>query len=243
MMGSTHALNGAVGGALAAPLLGFGPLMTAVSVVITAGAALVPDLDHQNSTATLAHGRVTKGLAEDFRDLSAFAWSRTRTTYDDLSAEHAHDRKGTHRYLTHTIIFSAGIGIFLGTVANIPFMRWLIVGLMISFAMRGFFQMWPNRDLDAWPVRTAAGAVGGYVIPISPAAVGFLITVGCLIHIAADAMTKAGVPALWPIKVRGMYWRRFKTPITASTGHGWFEVGLRWASVVGTVAAVLLPYT
>lgn len=250
MMGSTHALMGGVAGALVAPALGFGPLMTAASVVITAGAALVPDLDHPNSSATLAHGPVTRMFSEDLRALSANLYKVTHTRYDDLSAEHARDVRGTHRYLTHTGIFAVVLGIFIGITSQVQGetrsgtlispVRWAFVALMISFAIRGLCQFKPNRKLDRWPVRTVIGLAGALVIPITGKELGILIMVGCLTHDLGDWMTKSGIPFLWPIKVRGMYWRRYRAPLTSSTGKGHLEPILRWVSVIAAPAVFVL---
>lgn len=242
MMGSTHALMGGVAGALIAPALSFGPFMTVASVVITAGAALVPDLDHTNSSATLAHGPVTRMFSDDLRGLSAHCYKITHTPWDDKSAEYARDVRGTHRYLTHTGIFAAAFGLFVGVTSQIegetrggimisPF-RWAFVLLMTSFAIRGLCQFKPNRKLDRWWVRALIGLAGALVIPITGMELGVLIMVGCLTHDLGDWMTKSGVPFLWPMKIRGMHWRRFRSPITSSTGKGVLEPVMRWISVV-----------
>jgi len=250
MMGSTHALMGGVAGALVAPLLGFDLVMTAASVVITAGAALVPDLDHPNSSATLAHGPITRMFSDDLRQMSAQFYKFAHTQWDDKSAAYAHDVKGTHRYLTHTAIFAAAFGLFAGVTSQIegetqggvmisPF-RWAYILLMISFAIRGFCQFKPNRKLDRWWVRTLIGLAGALLIPITGAELGVLIMVGCLTHDLGDWMTKSGIPFLWPMKIRGMRWRRFRSPLTSSTGKGLLEPILRWVSVVLVPVAILL---
>lgn len=233
MMGSTHCLTSALAAVSVAPLLGLGPGQTLASAVVAAGAGLIPDLDHHNSCATLAHGPVTKIFSSDLRQLSQFAYRMTSTTWDDKSAAYSHDAKGTHRYLTHTGSFAVALGLIIGLASGWTPFRLAIVMLMISFAIRGVCQFKPNKKLDHWVVRTVIGAAGAYLVPMDHWTLGILITLGCLTHDLGDWMTKAGVPIFWPLKIRGMYWRRYRFVITSSTGHGHLEPILRWSSVVG----------
>jgi hypothetical protein len=67
MMGRSHALSGAAAFVAAAPLLDWvtniGPLELAAGAVVTAGASMLPDLDHPSSTIARTFGWPTQLLA------------------------------------------------------------------------------------------------------------------------------------------------------------------------------------
>lgn len=94
MMGSSHALSGAAVFLAAAPILPT-PDPTAVELAcgaaITAGAAMLPDLDHPQSTATRVYGPVTRVLASLVTAVS-----------------------GGHRQGTHSLL---GVAVFTAAIA------------------------------------------------------------------------------------------------------------------------------
>ena len=69
-------------------------------------------------------------------------------------------------------------------------------------------------------------------------AVGF----GSLIHCFGDAITKAGVPILWPIPIRGRRWFELSTGPFAFRAGGGFEyaVVLPLFTIVAVVSAILV---
>lgn len=238
MMGSTHAATGAVAGALTASAAGAGPGLTLSSALVCAGAALVPDLDHGNSCATLAYGPATKQLHRGTAWLSLKMWESTRTDWE----RRAEFRDaGRHRYLTHTGLFAVFAGALGFALAEFDTGRFLVVLVMVSFALRGLSQALRSlRWLDAVVVRTLIAAAVAFLLAPSQTLTGVLVGVGCLAHIAGDSLTRAGVPLLWPRTIRGQRWCRLRTPLTVTTGDSRFEAGLRWLSLAATPGAVFL---
>ena len=89
MMGRTHALSGLVVGVAAGQFVWhLNPAHLAVAAVVTAGAAVLPDIDHPDATCAREFGFVTK----------AFAWV----------IEHI---SGGHRHGTHSLV---GVAAFTG---------------------------------------------------------------------------------------------------------------------------------
>lgn len=234
MMGSSHAATGALTGVLCVSAFGGDLITVAAGAVLGAGAALVSDLDHGNSCATLAHGPFTKIPSRILVALSKFSYRNTRTAWEKSHLPN-HD-PGGHRYLTHTGIFAAVAG--LATYGGSIFwpVRLVIEFLLISFAVRGLCQALPGSNkIDKWPVRSIVSAAGAWLLPVSPILLGALMTVGILTHIVADSLTKAGTPILWPVKIRGQRWCRLRTPITITTGKSRAEPIISWASMISSV--------
>ena len=87
--GRTHALSGAVAGsALSIAALHASRPTVALAALVTAGAAVLPDVDHPDSTVAHTFGLVTQ----------AFAWIVGRLS-------------GGHRHLTHSL---SGVAVFTG---------------------------------------------------------------------------------------------------------------------------------
>ncbi|HEY2101440.1 MAG TPA: metal-dependent hydrolase [Pseudonocardia sp.] len=95
----------------------------------------------------------------------------------------------------------------------------------------------PVLPLAAW------AALGGANGP----AVACGLLVGWLTHIAGDACTNSGVPALWPLRVRGASWRhygipewlRFKTGGHGAQG-GWEQHGEHIVTALAMVACFVV---
>jgi membrane-bound metal-dependent hydrolase YbcI (DUF457 family) len=114
MLGRTHALSGAVVGAavgLTATHLTPGPL--AVGVVLTAGAAVLPDIDHPDATCARSFGFITQ----------AFAWV----------IEHV---SGGHRHGTHSLV---GIAAFSAAAFAADTYRQVTAGKIAL----GLLLLWP----------------------------------------------------------------------------------------------------
>jgi membrane-bound metal-dependent hydrolase YbcI (DUF457 family) len=185
MMARSHVLAGAAGWLAAAPQVAqatghpLGPGTLAASTVVCAGAALLPDLDHEHGTLAHALGPVSKTAAEIIADLS-----------------------GGHRHATHSLVFGAGMG-SLAAVALTS--RWLLMltlaGFLAATAIRALELPrvgWPKSYAVA-ALATAAAArwLPGPWLWLPPA-----VTAGCWLHMAGDLLTLKGVPLLWPLPWR-----------------------------------------
>lgn len=201
MMGRSHALSGAAGWlALAPPVAAatdtaLGPVALAAGAVVTAGAALVPDLDTPHSTISRALGPVSQLLAVAIAALA-----------------------GGHRHATHSLAFVAAIAASLWAGRRTPAadaVALVVGGLCVGLAIRalGPQQMRSGGVIDltliAWTVAlTGIGWAHLGPVPWLPAAVAL----GAALHIAGDLLTPEGCPLLWPHPTRHAW------PILSRTG-------------------------
>jgi hypothetical protein len=241
MMGSTHATTGGFVGVAVVGLSGGGPVAMAAGAVLGAGAALVSDLDHGNSCATLSHGPFTVIPSKILIWISRMTYRHSRTGWEK-SHRPSHD-PGGHRYLTHTGIFA----VFAGALTIALSITWpsqmAVEFFLISFAIRGLCQALPGSNkIDKWPARTVASLAGSWFLMIgyghmviNPILLGVIVSAGIFTHIGADALTKAGVPVLWPITIRGQKWCRLRAPKTITTGKGRAEPIISWVSMIGGI--------
>ena len=199
MLGRDHALTGAVVFAAVAPLLHVPLAELPAGVVLGAGAGVLPDIDHPDSTIADSFGFVTEGFARLTNAIS-----------------------GGHRHGTHSLIgvavFTAGAwaagafqthhsaGLRLGsgslTVAMIPAI--LLLTLLYASALRALKIGGHHGDLIGFVSAVVTCALGTDVVPVTvwhwP--VPFLavaVALGCAAHIAGDQLTHGGCPVLWPV--------------------------------------------
>ena len=183
-MGRTHAASGGFAFAASAPLLsGLGvdlsPVGLAVGVVAAAGAALLPDLDHPSSTVARALGPLSGALARMVAVIS-----------------------GGHRQGTHSLV---GVAMFtvLAVLADQAGTagRTVVAVLLLVLASAGL-----HLRLSRPPIlHLAACAVVGFVlVSVSPAVSGGVlpaaVAVGAATHLLGDALTREGIPVLWPFR-------------------------------------------
>lgn len=179
-MGRTHALSGAVAYLALAPMLNATAMQAGVGAVCTAGAALLPDLDHPQATATHTFGPVTQVLC----------WVTRR-----LAGGH---RRGTHSLLG--IMVFAGLAA-LAARANLAAATTL--WLLVALAVRVVRQRAPAIERLAVAVGTASGAwwlVTRY--GLDPWFLPVAVALGTAVHVVGDLMTKQGARVLWPATAR-----------------------------------------
>lgn len=113
---------------------------------------------------------------------------------------------GEHRHLTHTVLAVLVAGGFtaLGTA---------IGGRVATLAVLLFGVFLAQAALGDWVLFVAG--VGGLALAVHgfPAALDatrpwlwIAVTLGCLAHLAGDAVTLSGIPACWPIRIRDQSW-------------------------------------
>jgi membrane-bound metal-dependent hydrolase YbcI (DUF457 family) len=213
MLGYSHAMSGGVAWLALAPLLQdlvgreFTTYELVAGTIATAGAALIPDLDHPQAT-----------IAHTFGPISKFASKITALL------------SGGHRQGTHSILFAVGFGFlcyFVGlgsesSGSNLPAM--ILMFLLASFAFRG---------LNIVPPKTS-GSLKGFIVLVEAAAItwglqlliessetaqsgwwwlGIAGGLGAFVHLIGDALTPEGVPFFYPIRMR------ISVPIISRTGN------------------------
>lgn len=178
MLGRTHALSGAVAGAAAALALAhLRPAGIAVASVLTAGAAVLPDIDHPDATIARSFGLLTR----------AFAW-----VVEHLSGGHRH---GTHS-LAGIAVFTAGAWAAVSYRQTLPgrIALGLFLTLVLASALRALRIGGHAADLLA-----VAGAAGVIWSGSGIASLAWAVALGTAMHIAGDMLTDQGVPLLWPL--------------------------------------------
>jgi hypothetical protein len=215
MEGDTHAATGGAMGLLIAPELGLHTLTTALPfAVITAGYALVPDLDHPGAAASRLLGPVTEWVCRRLCSLSAWTFRHTKTRHD-VPAE------GTHRHLTHTLAFA----LVLGGLAHLSAgwggaradLGWLAFGLLLAVdrlgavaavAYASVLLAWLPLVSTALSGHTSLGQGLSAAITHTTPWLGVAVALGCLTHDLGDMLTWAGVPVLAPLPLGNQRWRR-----------------------------------
>ncbi|QBZ71989.1 hypothetical protein SEA_KRADAL_91 [Streptomyces phage Kradal] len=212
MKGTVHAAIGASAPAGLVITQHASIMQGAVMSAISAGFALLPDIDSPRAYASTALGRPVHKLVHSLcrktvdatalgRDKGYIRWKRIR----------GHDPY--HRTLTHTLVAALVMGIvaYLLTLAG-----GMATGAVAAF---GVFLLWPmyRKTIPLVVVGAAAVAVGS-VLYLDPWLMGLAVSVGYASHIVADGCTTAGVPALWPMRIQGKRWWNIRLlgPMVAS---------------------------
>jgi membrane-bound metal-dependent hydrolase YbcI (DUF457 family) len=244
MMGRTHALTGAVAGAATSPLVGLDTLAGAAPwIAATAGAAVLPDLDHPRATASRILGPASGVLSWVVRRASSALYAATRTSADGAAA-------GEHRHLTHTIVGSlAAGGLCAATTAlwgPVAALVWLAVLVLLAVDRIGAVSLLGVAPLGvAWAASVGGDPAGWWPAALDAAAsttgwLGLAVALGCLVHMLGDMLTLSGCPALWPVPLGGERWREITTPRALSfrTGGAFERLLVEPLCLVAAIAAL-----
>jgi membrane-bound metal-dependent hydrolase YbcI (DUF457 family) len=242
VQGPTHAMSGAAAGLVLATTLpvAWGGATTTAEILaytgITAGAALLPDLDAPGSTVARAFGPVTGLLARAVASLSVLVVNVTGTRKDARV-------RGGHRTVTHTLWFALLAGFLAWSIGGACGDNG-VVGMLVFFsglALRGLFPQWAKERAGLVVIIAAAGlgiaayqTVPALHTPLMPASA---VTAGVLVHLAGDLMTKSGVPLTSPVIPRGgKRWWNWTLPgvVTIRTSGVWDQ-----ALLLGFTAVVI----
>lgn len=261
MMGHDHARSGIPAACIAILVArAFGDDLSIwlilLGIMLTVGAALLPDLDHPSATAAHTFGPVTRGLAETINRVGDWTYYATRSARDKDKI------KDGHRTITHTLAFALALGAAVVGVCALGG-RWAVLVtlfILASLALRGAAghhsnghprhrhqRILPRNPLVITLVAAAISAAAYFLMPgtINPAFVGTCVAVGCLTHDLGDACTLYGCPILWPIPIAGQRWYLIGTPhfLRFRTGNGPENVGERRFRVLLNIVTGLLLVT
>ncbi len=235
MMGTSHAVSGLAAGLALAHLTGHTDYATAaVLAVTTAGFALLPDLDHPGARASRLLGPVTGLLSRVLRWMSATLYRWTKGTRDE-------DWEGTHRHLTHTVLFAVSLG--AGTwFAVRAWGQWAILGVLVAGIVLAC------AALGDWLLVPAAGGIvvllasgeWGQSLDGAGVPLALSVTVGCVVHDLGDALTLSGCPFLFPLPIAGETWYELRPPalLRFRTGGAVESLIVLPAMVIGCVLLV-----
>jgi membrane-bound metal-dependent hydrolase YbcI (DUF457 family) len=194
-MGHTHALSGLVTGAAAGLyVLHLPPAGTVTLAGLTAGAAVLPDIDHPDATLAHCFGFLTK----------AFAWLVGKIA-------------GGHRWGTHSVL---GVAVFTGLAWAAVYFRadpggraGLLVLLSLIIAGGLYALRTGGHWADAIAVTAAiAMTVTGTGLGLVAIATGL----GCATHVFGDGLTDEGVPLAYPLSRHRVKW--WPEPLAFTTG-------------------------
>jgi membrane-bound metal-dependent hydrolase YbcI (DUF457 family) len=188
LQGRDHALTGAVAFAAVAPLLHLTSLSVAAGTALTAGAALLPDIDEPGSTISRQGGFLTMSLA----------WIVHR-----ISGGH---RKGTHSFLG--VVVFAIAALLAGNWQAAQPGRWqhlvpaaLVLALLFAAAFHALRLGGHYGDAAAVVLAAAVVWKGWDLALVTPWQVPVLAAcavLGMLAHIAGDMLTHGGCPVWYP---------------------------------------------
>lgn len=234
MMGPSHALSGA-----AIWLTGVGVYstvthtppsipITVMGTIVSAGFAIVPDLDSYSATVVKSFGIFGRFLYYIINAISLTIYNATKTRYDE------HKENG-HRTLMHTgaMALLAGGLVSLVTIStgklNIfgheytwgQFFGLIIMGIALNLAILGLFggfkkikNTWYGPYLSLAFSIIVTFIIGSFIPEATDSYswLGIAVSAGMFIHLFGDFITIQGIPLLWPIKIRGHRWWDLGTP-------------------------------
>lgn len=248
MMGRSHALSGVVTGLAVAPAAGIsGTAETVQFALVSAGFALLPDLDCGSATVTNSLGSVSRAISWALRRSSATLYNATKGPRDENCA-------GTHRHLSHTALFAAAMGTlagFGGQAHPLVVAAIILFGVYIgSIVLNEVMLVIAGAFAAVW-----FAGLHGDIAAIGPALssmswkVGIAVAVGCFTHCLGDSLTVAGCPFLFPLPIAGETWYEIRPPKplrfhTGATFEMWIVtpvlVGLlAWLTVIRVFPLVL----
>ncbi len=204
MKGSVHAMIGVSVPATAVLTGQVGILAGITMAAVTAGAALLPDLDHPGATASRSLGpflhhaahrlsrAASHGIASP-KDRNGFAWMTGQ------------GRDPYHRTVTHTLLAAFLLSL---AVCGLGYSSPITTGLLAVCSVQSLWPLLGGKALASFPV-SALVAVGA-AIYLDSYLLAVAVFTGLFSHLLADACTTAGVPALWPLKIHGRHWWRIR---------------------------------
>lgn len=189
MMGRNHVLVGATGWLIAAPVISkavghpLDPGQIATGTLLAAGAALLPDIDHPDSTVARTIGPLTQGLA----------WVVARLS-------------GGHRHKTHSLLFCAAMGA-VAWVAVTYGGQWGVFALFwpcAAWALRLLGPRDVKNALFGFGVPVVAAGIAWWIAVVMPPQpwMAWCVFAGALLHLVGDICTKGPMPLLWPFPGR-----------------------------------------
>lgn len=197
MLGKSHLLVGAAGyltiGQTVLVASGHGNLSVgeiAAGTIVCAGAAMLPDIDHPNATVSRSLGPVTWFVS---RAVSKLA--------------------GGHRKGTHSLPFALAISLFLAWALR----EWPshLLPLLICFFLVSLLARVLTEADGAICAVISAGVASACVMgaPETQVWLPLAVGLGCLLHMAGDAVTTEGIPIMWPLSKENVAF-----PVVGNTG-------------------------
>lgn len=252
VMGPHHAVHGFTAGIVASQLVGITsqPVGIPTALVIGmlgAGAAVAPDLDHRNATASKSLGPISWAASVGIRAISRWVYAATKTRYDRPNAD-------GHRGITHTWPGALALGLlFGGGCAAAETYGGPAAGTATTVAVLWLFLVWAlrglppkNSHLQDYVVATGLTVVAYAVLNRSypdslPTLLGATIALGAYVHALGDGLTDYGAPLVFPFTVKGQRWYSCGSPrwLRFKAGKFWEKALVFPLSLLGALAALI----
>lgn len=228
VLGPAHAASGA---GIASIVLGFlaiagGPFIAALTLLkvllVMPGAALSPDLDSNTSTAKNSMGIIGSILSYFYRSSSYVIQKIIRTKRDNPNPN-------PHRGFWHTIVgaFAIGLLTYWASSINIIVYKDYTLGFVLGCAIAGALLSIGLNGVAKGKIKKLKNVpiIGDFLVWVLSVALVFALqissdnyldfkwlsialTIGAIIHIFGDSITKKGVPIFFPITgfTKGKFW-------------------------------------
>lgn len=222
MLGHSHSTSGALAWAAAAAWVPaaewpahVGTKDILLGTFITAGAALLPDLDHPDGSISHFLGPISHYFCRFIEWIS-----------------------GGHRHATHSLLFVALVtgGTWAGAhYLGRPFTLGLVY-VLLSLAIRALHLCPPGKGVQSWGVVLLLAVGGTFLmdrwIGSDPTWLPVAVGLGAFTHLVGDCLTKRGCPLFWPIPTR------FEIPIIKRTGDKFETAFLTPLMAIGAMVAL-----
>lgn len=266
------AVVGAAGAGVSGPgmgvLAGMPLPVVAMGAAVCAGGALLPDIDcpgslalKDGSTVVRAFGVAGEAVGHTMDGLALLVYGLTKSRKDP-------DRHSGHRLFTHTAVFAVGLGMLTSLAASLPgtfgaggkrYSTGTAVALGIMWACLhlssfGLFEKWTKKQrkkfglIGVMVISGVLTLVTASALPAEAAGgklwwLGLAVGGGSAVHCFGDAITRAGVPFVWPIPIRGRRWGEIQLPsLLAIRAGGRFESAALFPSLT-VLTLWLVVYT
>lgn len=234
-----------------------------IGTLVSAGAALYPDIDHPSSRIARCGSKLTWWVAKSHAFVGRHIHAATKLDADRRDGD-------GHRTITHTLVFAVLVGAVCAGLAG-AYGRWATAAIVFFFTSIGVNAMVAKGKVKLRKVKLAKGlrlsrgvwyglllAAGAFVlVPGNTWWLGLAVGMGCVSHCLGDAITASGCPMFWPApipttQVRGRRrvrvwqtwylvgtpkWMRFRVGTPAETTVTWVLVVLGLVAVAGLVYA------
>jgi membrane-bound metal-dependent hydrolase YbcI (DUF457 family) len=212
-------------------------LIFILSILVVAGAALMPDFDSAQSTAISTLGILGKGISTLVRNSNKLIRRTIRGKHDDNKVD-------PHRGFTHTLISGLLAGLIvvgltsisieiplpfieesrtLGFVFSVVILTMCVKLAIASLMHKGYKKITSKLPfcnaitylisiIAVFPIMLALPADQSYLW------LGFALFVGWTLHIIADSFTSAGCPLFFPLAKKGKRWWMYRIPPGVKTG-------------------------
>lgn len=209
MMGRTHVFSGMAAGAATLPVASWAgvlqpePWSQLAWVVVVAGYAMWPDLDHPSATVTRMWGPLSAVVG--------------RVVYW-LGRGH---RGGSHDPLLAPVAF----GVLAYVASWHPISAAVAVAVAVGLAVRACEFVIPGRTAETAVVNLALSVTAGVLFAIQPVTLAWLpfaVGLGAAVHIVGDACTPSGVPTPFAWLTKNAERHRYRGPLeTGSALETW----------------------